>query len=255
MEMEEQKKVKIVEKQDQWKRHTDKVAIVGCSDSKVDAPFDDESWEIWGVNNLFYHISRYSRWFEIHNIKLDGNTWFRRGDADFRGQSVNDYIKGIAGMKCPIYMQKYWPQIPNSQAYPIKKIIDRYGDYFTNTISYMIALAIWMEYKAIHIYGVDMAVDTEYFWQRPSCEYFLGIAKGLGIETHVCKTSDLLKTRFLYGFQEKEMDNWRKKVVELKTSMTRRMNEAQGKIEKAKQEFWQYTGAIQATRELDKIWK
>ena len=242
-------------KQNDWKRYTDKVAIVGCSDSKTGAPFDDDSWELWGVNNLFFHIPRWTRWFEIHNIQFDGQKWLRRGSPDFRGQTVSDYIAGISQMKSPVYMQKKWPQIPTSAAYPVKKIIDHFGDYFTNTISWMIALAIWMGYKEIGIWGVDMAVDSEYFWQRPSCEFFLGWAKGAGINMHVCPTSDLLKIRYLYGFQEPEMDNWRKKMVEIKTSMAKRANEAKTKMDQEQQRFWSYQGAMQAAKEIDKIWK
>ena len=46
------------------------------------------------------------------------------------------------------------------------------------------------------MYGVDMAQDTllaaEYSEQRPSCEYFIGLAEGAGIRVDIPGGSDLL---------------------------------------------------------------
>lgn len=56
------------------------------------------------------------------------------------------------------------------------------------------------------MYGVDMAQDTvlhaEYREQRPSCEYFIGIAEGAGIKVVLPPGSDLLKSSHWYGFDE-----------------------------------------------------
>ena len=236
-----------------------KIAIVGCSDSKDLAPWKDESWEIWGVNNLFISMKqeidiKRMRWFEIHNITFDGKNFYRRGDLIFRGQSVNDYIKGLISLGCPVYMQKKWDQIPNSVEYPIKEILQSMGGYFTNTISYEIALAIYEGATEIGIWGVDMAVGTEYAHQRPSCEYFLGVAKGLGINIFVPAEADLLKTRFLYGFQEQEKTAWEKKVNKMMASMHQRMIDAENQERQSFMKKQQYIGALEAAKELNKIW-
>ena len=232
-----------------------KVAIVGCADSKDEAPFADKSFEIWGVNNLFYHIPRWNRWFEIHTITKDANGEFmRRWVYDFRGQPVKQYLADLAKMPVPVMMQKTWPEIPNSRAYPLKEITDAYGRYFTNTISYQLALAIYEGYEVIHVYGVDMAVGSEWTHQRASCEYFLGIIKGMGRELYIPPTADLLKTRFMYAFEEKEIDDWMRKVNKMRQSMFGRMQEQQAVVEKGNKKIQQYIGAIEATNEIDKIW-
>ena len=64
------------------------------------------------------------------------------------------------------------------------------------------ALAIVGEADAIGIWGVDMELSSEYGHQRPSCEYFVGIADGLGIEMIVPERSDICKARKLYAFQD-----------------------------------------------------
>jgi hypothetical protein len=245
-----------------------KVAIVGCAETKAQAPFNDLSWELWGVNNLFGHIPRWTRWFEIHSLKYDETKkkWFRRMNPDlkkgtyewsenFRGQPVNDYIMGLQTMECPVYMQKAWPQIPGSKPYPLKEVLDRFPrQYFTNTISWMLALAIYEGFEEINVYGVDMAVDSEYHYQRPSCEYFLGMAEGLGIKVHIPDEADLLKTRFLYGFGETEKAKWDKKIQQMIASMEQRKANAEQQHELTKTQINQYVGALMAVREVNKIW-
>lgn len=243
-----------------------KVAIVGCSDSKNLAPFNDQSFEIWGVNNLFYHIPRYDRWFEIHSIKKEGEQWYRRGNIDlkvgkfdwsteFRGQNVNKYVGDLSKLTCPIYMQNKWDEIPTSEPYPLQAIKDTFGGYFTNTVSYMLALAIYEGFEEIHVYGVDMAVSTEYYWQRPSCEYFLGIAIGRGIKVYIPPEADLLKTRFLYAFEEKERDHWEKKVASMTANMNQRKAQAEQEFTLAQRKIEQYIGALEAIKEVNKIWE
>ena len=67
--------------------------------------------------------------------------------------------------------------IPMSEKYPLDDIIESLKtDYFTNSISYMIAYAVYLGYESISVYGVDMAQEAEYAKERPSVEYFIGYA-------------------------------------------------------------------------------
>jgi len=241
-----------------------KLCICGCSESKVEAPFNDETWEIWGMNNLYGYIPRWTRWFEIHPIGFDGQHYTRRGQLDFRGLPVDKYLQAIGKMKCPVYLQKPYPEVmPNGVLYPLDLILNMFKRrYFTNSVSYMIALGIYeyivsgkTKFKEMSIVGVDMAVDTEYFWQRPSCEYFVGIAEGLGIKVTMPDTCDLLKTRFLYGFEEHKSDAWKTKLNGMIQSMEQRKNKAIDEKMIAMKKEQQYIGAISAAKEIDKVWK
>lgn len=236
-----------------------KLCIVGCSDSKGLAPFKEPGWDYWGVNNLYLTMPDHPwvAWFEIHDIAKtpDDKNFLRRAKPEFRGQHVNDYLAGISKLPCPVIMQHVWPEIQNSIPYPLEEILKKFGNYFTNTISYEIALGILLQYKTIAIYGVDMAVDTEYFWQRPSCEYFLGLAVGMGIEIIIPDEADLLKTRFLYGFNEPKESAWMAKQKSQIDSLKHRQDHAVQQMELAKKQVEQYTGAIAALQESMKIWK
>jgi hypothetical protein len=66
---------------------------------------------------------------------------------------------------------------------------------------YMMAYAIEAGYKNIQIFGVEMSHDSEYAYQRPNMEYWIGIAKGKGINVQVPANCSLLRGD-LYGFED-----------------------------------------------------
>lgn len=253
-----------------------KLCIVGCSNSRTHAPWDDPEAEFMGVNNLFLSEPNrpWASWSEIHYIDKDEKGNFRRrGSREFRGQDVNDYLKCLANLKdgngnpIPIYMQKKWDEVPNSVEYPIQKVLSTFGDYFTNSISYMIALGL-LNSKAfggtieeINISGVDMAVSSklllqdEYSHQRPSCEYMIGVARGLGIRVVLPDTSDLLKTRFLYGYDEPKADRYQKKMEEMLVNIHKGKDKAEMQKMDAQRKIDQSLGAELAIKETLKIWQ
>lgn len=233
-----------------------KVAIVGCADSREEANFNDPDFEFWGVNNLFMTMpGPWSRWFELHTITHDGKNWLRKTQAEFRGQKIDDYLAKLQQLNIPIYMQHPCSAVTNAVLYPIDEIVKRFGNYFTNTISYMIALALISDFEEIHILGVDMAVDSEYGWQRPSCEYFIGLAKGMGKTVYIPETCDLLKTRYLYAFHELREVAFNKKLDKMGTAMKKRREKAIAQMEHAEKQrkfferqMYEYNGAL-ATRD------
>ena len=179
------------------RRTKDKVAIVGFAHSRVDTPFTDHDYEIWGINRLHTVMpdARWDRYFQIHDLQAS------HGDDEqhlnwLRAQTIPVYLR-------PDDMGKFG--IDAAVPYPKQDMVNMFGNYFTNTISWLIAFAIALEFKEIAVYGVDMAVDmvidSEYAYQRPSCEYFLGVAAGQGITVKIPPGSDLLKSTHLYGFE------------------------------------------------------
>ena len=124
----------------------DKVAIVGCADSRIHTPWDRESeFEFWGVNNLYLTTpGPWTRWFDIHTFRQDAITkkWLRRGDSDFRGMPVETYLSQLQALDIPVYMQQPVALVPNAVMFPIDEVRQTFGDYFTNTVSYEICLAI-----------------------------------------------------------------------------------------------------------------
>lgn len=176
-----------------------KVAIVGFAPSSMHDVrhfFDDPDFEIWGINQLYIAfpeiVKHATRWFQIHHR--------HSYDQAVRDHTHHQWLAEQRGF--PIYMQVKEPDIPMSIEFPKDLICQEFGRYFTNSISWEIALAIYEGFEAIHVYGVDMAQDDEYAHQRPSCEYFIGFARGRGISVYIPDKSDLCKTLWLYPYED-----------------------------------------------------
>jgi len=214
-----------------------KVAIVGKAPSSLGfAPYDDDTFEIWTLSDLVPcgQAKRYDRHFELHPVE-----WFE--ERATRGCRYLEWMQGIDDK--PLYLRQPHDALPNGVLFPKEAVVEKFGTYFTNTVSWMIAFAIYEGFEEIHVYGVDMACDDEYAHQRPSCEYFLGWAAGAGIKIYLPPESDLLKSCSLYGF---EADNgemralWKARDKELRE----RIGKYEETLKKTELEYHQLIGAL-----------
>lgn len=199
-----------------------KIAIVGSAPSSMQlAPFNDPEWEIWGLNEQYNLMPRWDRWFQLHPLNL-----CKTGLAD-----PNHWEWLIAQTK-PVYMVDAFPEVPACIKYPLEEVLKRFGDYFTNSISYMIAYALYLHQtfepvEEMGVWGVDMAHCSEYGDQKASCEYFIGLARGMGIPCHIPPEAELCKTPYLYGFEQMPDVLWKTRA---------RLLELKGRMEHASQE-------------------
>lgn len=237
-----------------------KVAIVGYTPTREQAPFENKDWEIWGMNDLYKLIPRYTRWFEFHGKH---RTDFVHKTKPGRSPWA-EVEKTLSQMTCPVYLQEQVPGIPCSVKYPLDEILAEFGQYFvdpdhakyfTNTVSYMLALAIYEKFDEIHVYGVDMATASEYGAQKPSCEFWLGVALGRGIKIHIPAESDLLKTRFMYGYERKKQDLFEAKIQEMIKNLENKKAQAVQRKRGFEAEEYQYLGALTAVKEMMQAWE
>ena len=215
-----------------------KIAILGYTQHKALAPFDDIDWEIWGLNDLYFDLPQMFqrsdipfdrlRWFQLHNWEIlrDWDKYVVRegdtinptaGPAHPRDPNHVPWLREAAGL-FPLYLKTEQTEVPGALVYPREDVYKYFGrQYFTNSITYMIALAIMelapdhkpIEGAEIGVWGVDMMVsggivgsESEYGYQRPSCEWVLGVAEGMGITIHIPEQADLLKSACDYGDDE-----------------------------------------------------
>ncbi len=214
-----------------------RIAVCGFASSSRDmAPVNDPNWEIWGLNQLYRHIKRADRWFDVHYYWEQEVVPGTDGGYDKPGS----YMHWMANCGLPVYMHHLVKEIPTSVRFPVERLIAKYGsDYFTSTIAFMVALAIEeiegrvdAEFKAyvkrspkvlleradltavrrkmfaeyaIGVFGVDLIVGDEYFWQKSCAEFWLGHASALGINVVLPPTTALCKQMYRYGY-EKEPD-------------------------------------------------
>jgi len=109
----------------------------------------------------------------------------------------------------PIYMLEKHPDIPASLTYPFREVCDAFlphllrgekpTEYFTSTTCYMIPLAILQGATRLELYGIEAATDTEYAYQRPGLEFWLGIAIGRGLEVSI-RPESMVCNAIVYGF-------------------------------------------------------
>lgn len=188
-----------------------KFAICGfASSSRHRMPVQDPTWEIWCLNQLYRHIPRADREFDIHTKFEDGNV------------AGTDHPRWLRQFPGPIYMVDPPEDIPTGVRYPIERMIAKFGDYFTSTVAAMMALAIdeidtavaaqgpfadiaamqqaYGDYT-IGIFGIDLVVGTEYFHQKACVEYYIGQACGRGIVVYLPPETALCKQQYRYGWE------------------------------------------------------
>lgn len=205
-----------------------KLAILGTAYTRVKAPFDDPDCEIWAVAPCLMKkdIKRIDRVFELHQEESYIHENFYQALKDYEG---------------PIYVQEDRGEFRRPVRYPIEGIIAKYGHYFTNSICYCIALALEEGFREIHLYGIHLTARSEYAFERPCVEYFIGIAMGKGVKICIPEESDLLKSGHLYGYEE--IDGKRKKIMARMEDFDTKINELKEVIHEYEAKINQYAGA------------
>ena len=205
-----------------------KVAIVGFAmSSAMAAPFDNPEYEVWGMNQLYRHIPRADRWFEIHH------NWHEHVVEG------TDHLGWLQAFPGPIYNCTKIAEIPNSVPFPRADCAAAGTDYWTSSIAYMIALAIRDGFTTIDLYGIDLVVGEEYAHQKPCAEFWIGVAQGRGLTIGIHQNSALLKHQFAYGYDSEP------KSLVLLSELTKRLTWLRNERQKRIVEIANIDGAMQ----------
>ena len=160
------------------------ISIVGFGPGRERA--NDFKGETWGINLAHQFLTKYDRWYQIHP-----KNWMGQGDQFGRDPSHMQFLKDC---KVPVYMIDKDERVPQSVRYPLEDVaaaIKR--PYLTSTVAYAIAHAIYEKVDSITLFGVHLNASVEYFYQRASIEWLLGLAEGRGIEVALPEDCPLLK--------------------------------------------------------------
>lgn len=174
-------------------RTRDKVLILGYAPTVDLAPIGDDSFETWGCNTLTFKLpaALAARWFEMHGVD------------EIKSYSMQHYRELASWDKsCPVYMPRAAREIPASVTYPLQRVLalhPRMACLLTSSIAYEIALAILLGFPEIHIYGVDMADQTEYGRQKAGCQALIMLAEARGQKV-VVPSQSLLYDQRMYGY-------------------------------------------------------
>jgi len=116
--------------------------------------------ELWTLND----------WYTFYDVKP--HAVFNPCDETFTGHQDSrrfvDWVKRYneSGAKIVTLGKVYG--INNQHLFSWARGVKEFGeDFFTSTLSYMFAQAIWEGYEVINIYGVRMEAESEYAYQLP----------------------------------------------------------------------------------------
>lgn len=170
-----------------------KIALVGTApSSRMLAPYNDRSWEIWACSPGNADVlPRVDAFFEFHSIAVleKDSTW-------------TPFLSWLC-MQPRVYLQALDPRFKGAIAFPKDEMIEKFGPYFfSSSLAWMAALAIDNKPEAIGFWGVDMTANDEYGYQRAACQHFIQLARERGIEVIVPPESDLDRPLGLYGYRE-----------------------------------------------------
>jgi hypothetical protein len=171
-----------------------KVAITGAGKSLRHLPWNNEEWEIWGINNFWNAMRdsegrlRADRWFELHPPTPDI-------------QDKHD-MAWLKNCPVPIYTTEPFPGNDNAVTFPLAAITGEYGNYFTCTFAYQIALAIYEGFEELALHGLELAYGTqrEATVERACVNWWLGYAEGQGMKITIPEDDFVLRHWGLYGF-------------------------------------------------------
>lgn len=236
---------------------TRKIAIIGKAPSSMAlGPYDDPTWEVWILNTIGLNkeVSRWDRQFELHDLELT------------KTPAHGGYYQWLSEQERPVYLRDDPPaDFKNGIRFPLGKMLEHFGGlaggkYLTNSVSMELALAVYehdtgdVKVSDMGLWGVDMAqhgfaqggangpFTSEYARQRPSVEYWCGLAEGRGIKLHVPNESDILKAACIYGYQHDA--HWHKLMARRK-ELQQRIAAAQQREQAGHDEALYLAGALE----------
>ena len=153
------------------------LAIVGSHpDTRENAPFDDPNYEIWLFNEAPQKPSVYKRWdssLQIHKPEVYSS------ETNWVNADHWEWLQQDHGPDKRIFMQDVDPRVPNSVRYPMEGVLSQTPRrYLRSSPAMALALAIYLGYKDISLYGSDLSSNTEYHYQAVNYAYWVGFADG-----------------------------------------------------------------------------
>jgi len=166
------------------------VIILGCGPTFAECRYHAETW---GVNGTYTFAKRMDKLFM----------------TDGPDQVLEDVPNApmIKKLGCPLILADRFPGITEDfekagvpvQVFPINEVLAKFKTkFFSNSIAYMIAYALLYTktvqtegdlmphvvdgYNRIYFYGIDLMTNSTYLIEKGGVEFWMGIAKGMGVE-------------------------------------------------------------------------
>ncbi len=182
------------------------VTILGTGSTRVQCPYDESCGDVWGVNGIYSEIeSRMRKKLPVRLDKLFITDYLfsPQGHLHFDIDRLNRIVKEMNCKVMTLHELKLGKYQIKASKFPFRKIIKLFEtEFFTSTISYMLAWALYKGYNDVSLYGIDMHGKDEYMMQKGGVEYWMGRLQQNGAKIFVAQGSTILQTPngLPYGF-------------------------------------------------------
>lgn len=180
-----------------------------------------EHAELWGLtraNQKFWagRLTDWTRWFDIHPLESSGE-W--QGIRERRPQAWQWYQE--QDPLRPIYMAAKHRQIPASVEFDLARVQAEFAlveslergvepcRQFTCMLDYVIAFAILEGFERIILNGIGFATDHGHQYVHRGILYWLGFARGAGVEVLIDPPSVYAMPKQIYSYERFGFDELR----------------------------------------------
>jgi hypothetical protein len=148
--------------------------IIGKGKTWVDAPLNEYTW---GITQLLLR--------RPVDLVIDMNVY-----SDGRWGELERKEAELVKERC----EKESIPFIGLENYPLKEVMERFKtDYFSSTVDYAIALALYHGYNEINLYGITMSI-ADYGNLKCGCDFWCGMAKGMGVDLKVHGKTTVMMT-------------------------------------------------------------
>ena len=156
--------------------------------------------DLWGCNNTYQVLPSTIQphsWFQIH----------REEDLYKETALHREWLREEHPF--PVYMSKRFDEYPSSVPMPYEELFKLWAfetpASFASSFSWMVAMAMHLNYERIFCSGVEFYTPREAWLEAPNFMAWLGIAAGRGIKID---GSTRLFEPYLYGIEERRAPVW-----------------------------------------------
>lgn len=182
------------------------VIILGTGTTRGQCPYDVE---VWGVNGVYSEVDireRKGLKSRLDKLFITDYLFSPQGHIHFDINRLNRIAEHHHAQVISLHQLKLKQYEVKSIPYPFKKISEYFKtEFFTSTISFMLAYALYKNYTDLRLYGIDMHGKEEYMMQKGGVEYWLGRAMERGCKVFIAPGGSVMQTPTgsPYGFRQK----------------------------------------------------
>jgi len=176
------------------------LAIVGSHPAtRENAPWDDPDYEIWLFNEAPQKPEVYKRWDACLQMHIDE---VYSSETNWVNKDHWNWLQQDHGPDKRIFMQDKDPRVPNSVRYPLEGVLSLVPyKYLRSSPALALALAIYLGYKEIELYGSELSSNTEYHYQAINYAFWIGFAHGRGVDLRMKCWHQEFFEQPIYGYE------------------------------------------------------